>query len=271
MMTDKTSFQTQIDGRTATAEELSALAFAGFAHFTAMQVRGGAVRGLDLHLARLNSASTEFFGQAMSDEVVRERLRAAIGKGPSDVSLTATMFSRTGEFTRSGAQNDPAVLVRTGPAFDGPKGPLRLAAVEHERPLPAIKHVGEATKTHYLRRAVRDGYDDAAFVDSRGHLSEATIWNLVFWDGESVVWPKAALLAGVTMGILRRQLESLNIPQREETVSLDHLSELRGAAVMNSWTSGVPVNAIASVPVPTSPMFMEILRQAYEREPLESV
>lgn len=36
--------------RPATATDLAPLAFAGYAHFTAMQVRGGGVRGLDLHL-----------------------------------------------------------------------------------------------------------------------------------------------------------------------------------------------------------------------------
>lgn len=264
----KLSFQSQIDGRAATQEELSTLAFAGFAHFTAMQVRNGAVRGLDLHLARLRSASIELFGQALADELVRKHLRAGIENGPPDVSLTATMFSRSGEFTRSGAQNDPAILVRTGPSYDGPEGPLRLAAVAHERPLAAIKQVGEAAKTYYLRKAVKEGYDDAAFIDARGYLSEATIWNLAFWDGEAIIWPKAARLTGITMGIVRRQLEKLNIPLREETISLDRLKSLKGAAVMNSWTPGVPVTGIASVPMPASPWFLETLRQAYEREPL---
>lgn len=142
-----------------------------------------------------------------------------------------------------------------------------MAAVEHERPFPTIKHVGEASKTHYLRQAVRDGYDDAAFVDARGHISEATIWNLVFWDGDAVVWPRGAFLAGVTKSIVRRQLAGLNIPQREEAISLGRLSEMKGAAVMNSWTPGVPVIGIASTPISSSSVFMDILRRAYEREP----
>ncbi len=270
-MTDNPSFQTHIDGRPATAEELSPLAFAGFAHFTAMQVREGKVRGLDLHLARLRFASIEFFGRALPNERVRQHLRTAIENGPADLSLTATMFSRNGEFTAASAADDPAILIRTGPASNGPTGPLRLATVEHQRPLPLIKHVGEATKTYYLRQAVKDGYDDAAFTDAQGCLSEATIWNLAFWDGEAVVWPQAPLLPGVTMGIIRRQLGELNIPQREQVVDIGDLSGLHGAAVMNSWTPGIGVNAIASVPLPLSARFIEILHSAYAREPSERV
>ena len=119
-----------IDGQPANAADLASLAFAGFAHFTAMQVRDGRVRGLDLHLGRLRSASLAMFGRAASDEIVRERIRSAIENGPANLSLTATMFSRAGEFTRSGATGDPAILVRTSQDNDGPEGPLRLALVD---------------------------------------------------------------------------------------------------------------------------------------------
>lgn len=270
-MTAGADFRTELDGRSATAQDLSALAFAGFAHFSAMQVRDGAVRGLDLHLARLRSASTEFFGRALPDEAVRERLRNAIGVGPSALSLTATMFSRTGEFTAKGAEDDPAILVRTSLPFDGPSEPLRLSLVEHERPFPTIKHVGEASKTHYLRKAVRSGFDDAAFIDTRGRISEATIWNLAFWDGDAVLWPEAALLPGVTMGIIRRQLKALGITQRQEPISPSHVKGMKGAAVMNSWTPGVPVITFGSASLPISSTFQKILHDAYAREPLVDI
>lgn len=267
-MTDKPHFRTELDGRAATAEDLSPLAFAGFAHFTAMQVRDGAVRGLDLHLARLKSASEEFFGRALPDDLVRERLRAAIHAGPPALSLTATLFSRSGEFTRAGAENDPAILVRTAPAYEDQKQSLRLALVNHERPFPTIKHVGEASKTYFLRKAVAGGYDDAAFVDAQGYLSEATIWNLAFWDGEAVVWPKAAFLTGVTMSIIRRQLDTLGIIQREQMIRPADLGDIKGAVVMNSLTPGIPVEALGPHPVPLAPSFVDMLHQAYEREPL---
>ena len=110
----------------------------------------------------------------------------------------------------------------------------------HERPLAAIKHVGESGKTFYLHQAIRQGFDDAAFVDSHGHLSEATIWNLVFWDGEAVIWPQAEILQGTMMSIIQRQLDRLGIPQRHEVITTERLRELSGAAVMNSWTPGSP-------------------------------
>lgn len=260
-------YRTQLNGRDATVSDLTPLAFAGFAHFTAMQVRDGKVRGIDLHLARLRSASLEFFGRAMPDEQVRQFLRSAREQGPGDLSLTATMFSRNGEFTPTGADDDPAILVRTAPHCDGPAGPLKLATVEHERPLVSIKHVGEATKTLYLRQAVERGFDDAAFIDATGRISEATIWNLAFWDGKAVIWPEAAVLPGITMGILRRQLKRLGVPQHREAVTLERLEDFKGAVVMNSWTAGIAVSTIDKVDLPVSKQFTDLLHNAYTNEP----
>lgn len=268
MSASTTSFVAQRNGRTATAEELSPLAFAGYAHFTAMQVREGKIRGLDLHLQRLRAASEEMFGRVLPDERVLSCLRAVLKEGPADLSLTATVYEPAGEFRLVDAE--PEILVRTGPPASAPQGPLELAAIEYERVLPDVKHVGEVAKTHFLRRAARKGFDDAAFVDRRGRLSEGTIWNLAFWDGEALVWPRADILVGTTMGILRRQLERLDIPQRVQDITLADLPELAGAVVMNSWTPGVAVSRIGSVSLPEAPDFLELLHRAYHSEPLTS-
>jgi branched-subunit amino acid aminotransferase/4-amino-4-deoxychorismate lyase len=255
------------NGRPATTEDLAPLAFAGYAHFTAAQVRGGRIRGLDLHLARLRAQSMALFGRALPDDRMRSYLRAAVQAGPADASLMAFVHQPAGEFI-AGAGAGLDVLVRTGPAASGPEGPLALTAVEHERYLPAVKHVGEVAKTYLLRQAVAEGFDDAAFVDRRGRLSEATIWNLAFWDGATVVWPEAEVLDGITMQILRRQLDRLGVPQREKEVTLADLPALSGAVVMNSWTPGVAVRRIGPVPVPEAPGFLALLRRAYDAEPL---
>jgi branched-subunit amino acid aminotransferase/4-amino-4-deoxychorismate lyase len=256
------------NGRPATAEELAPLAFAGYAHFTAAQVRGGQIRGLDLHLERLRLASVELFGRALPDDRVRSYLRAALETGPADLSLMATVYSPAGEFTVAGPDVEPEMLVRTGPAASGPKGPLTLAVFEYERILPAVKHVGEVAKTYFLRRAVEQGFDDAAFVDRRGRLSEGSIWNLAFWDGRAVVWPEAEMLGGTTMSIVRRQLDQLGVPQRVQKITLADAPTLVGAVVMNSWTPGVAVHQIGSVRLPEAPSFLELLHRAYQAEPL---
>lgn len=114
--------QARINDLPATAAELAPLAFAGFAHFTALQVRGRRVKGLDLHLTRLRIASTEFFGRALPDAQLRRLIKTAIGNGPEDQSLTVTVFSPGGEFTADSMDVEPDVLVRTGPPLKWPNG-----------------------------------------------------------------------------------------------------------------------------------------------------
>ncbi|RZM85429.1 aminotransferase class IV [Pseudoalteromonas rubra] len=263
--------QTVINGALLQSSPLSPLAFAGFAHFTAMQVRDGRVKGMDLHLDRLRTASVALFGQARPDADILASVRTATAASDKDASLTVTMYSAHGEFTTASMNGQPEIMVRTGAPANGPTGPLKLLATEYSRPLPDIKHVGEISKTYYLHRAVEQGYDDAVFIDKAGCLSEGTIWNLAFWDGEAVIWPQAPKLQGTMMSMLQRQLRILNIEQRTEPVTLASLPSLRGAVVMNSWTPGVAVAEISGHRLSESESLRTLLQRAYEAEPAQAI
>ncbi|TQF70330.1 aminotransferase class IV family protein [Pseudoalteromonas luteoviolacea] len=263
--------QTFINGLPIVNSNISSLAFSGFAHFTALQVRNKMVKGLDLHLGRLSKASLELYNHAHTNDMICSFIRAAIDNGPADQSLTVTIYSPHGEFTSDSMNAEPHVMVRTAKPENGPLGPLRLSAIQHERPFADIKHVGEIGKTYYLHQAIKQGFDDAIFIDNNGHLSEGTIWNLAFWDGDSVIWPKAHMLKGTMMAILQRQLNKLNISQRSEAITLDRLKEFQGAALMNSWTPGIEVSEIMSTPFQQSQQLVSILHHALKQEPAERV
>jgi hypothetical protein len=62
MMPGSPGMLIEIDGQRPTAEQLREAVVSHYGHFTAMQVRHGPVRGLDLHLARLDAANREMFG-----------------------------------------------------------------------------------------------------------------------------------------------------------------------------------------------------------------
>lgn len=258
---------THLNGQTATAEDLAPLAFAGYAHFTAMQVRGRAVRGLDLHLERLLTASDELFGWHLPDAQIREYLRVALDAAPPDVSLTCFISSRPGEFMPADPAVSLDVLIKVTEPAEPPGGSLALDVVRHERHLTQVKHVGEVSKTLYLRRANTRGFDDAAFEDTAGRLSEATIWNLAFWDGGSVIWPEADVLPGVTMQILARQLSARDIPQQTREIHQFDLADHLSAVVMNSWTPAIPVTRLGEHQLYNDPAFVRLLHESYVTEP----
>ncbi|MGK2865804.1 MAG: aminotransferase class IV family protein [Mycobacterium sp.] len=262
-----TTSHVYFNGRPATTDDLAPLAFAGYAHFTAMQVRDRAVRGLDLHLGRLRGASDELFGWHLPDERVRELLSAAVRATPPDVSLTCFLSARPGEFMRTHGPVEIDVLIKvTDPAVP-PTGPLALDIAPHERHLPNVKHVGEVAKTQFLRRANTRGFDDAVFIDASGYLGEATIWNVVFWDGRSVIWPEARVLRGVTMQILNRQLADCGIDQVTRPIRASDVTGELAGALMNSWSPAIPVARIADCTLGDARELTGILHRAYAAEP----
>ncbi|MBB5641072.1 branched-subunit amino acid aminotransferase/4-amino-4-deoxychorismate lyase [Cryobacterium roopkundense] len=135
------------------------------------------------------------------------------------------------------------MLTRTTDAAAAPVGPLELDVVSHQRDLPHVKHVGEVAKTLLLHQASLQGFDDAAFEDSEGRLSEATIWNLAFWDGSSVIWPEADILSGEIMQILKRQLNALGVDQKTQPIRRNESVGQMAGVVMNSWTPGIADSA----------------------------
>ncbi|MCP2251610.1 Branched-chain amino acid aminotransferase/4-amino-4-deoxychorismate lyase [Prauserella aidingensis] len=258
---------TYVNGRVATADDLAPLAFSGFAHFTAMQVRDGAVRGLDLHLDRLRTASDELFGHHLPDGRIRELLSSAVASAPPDVSLTCHLTTRPGEFLQSGGADEIDVLVTVADPVTPSAEPLALDVVPYQRHLPHIKHVGEVAKTRFLRRAAERGFDDAAFADPAGHLSEATIWNLAFRDGRTVVWPEAPVLRGVTMQIVERRLAARGVDQVVRPVGETELTAGLAGVVMNSWSPGVGLARIADTTMEDPGELVSLLHDAYESEP----
>lgn len=250
------------NGTPAHEADLERVAFAGFAHFTAMQIRDSSVRGLALHLARLRSASDTMFGTHLDDEVVSAHLRQAVAAGPNDVSVTVFVASRPGEFE---AAETPTLetFVRISDPADPPAGPLSLDITPHMRDLPEIKHVGEVGKTLHLRRARARGFDDALFVDGEQHVSEATIWNIVFWDGSRILWPRAAMLDGITQQVTRQQLSHAGIQQETLPVPVAHISPHWSAAIMNSWSPGIAVSRIGNVNLSEATPLLKLLHQAH--------
>jgi branched-subunit amino acid aminotransferase/4-amino-4-deoxychorismate lyase len=253
----------EINGGPATAGQLAYPAIANYGHFTAMQVRGGAVRGLGLHLARLDSATRELFGTGLDGELVRAHARHALGVGPPDASLRIGVFQPDGDEL-------PSIMVVVRPPAEPPALPQRLATVRYERPVAHLKHVGTFGQIYYGRAAERAGFDDALLTGPGGVIAEGAITNIGFFDGTTVVWPSAPLLAGITMQLVTGALAEGGIPSRPDTVRLADLLSFRSAFVTNSL--GVaPVAQVDDQLLPADPEFTRTLTEAYESVPWDPI
>lgn len=265
-------FAVHVNGVPATAEDLAPLAFAGYAHYTSMQVRAGRVRGLGLHLARLRDASAQLFGTEPDPDRLRGLFRTAVAAGPPDISLVATVFASDREAVLRGETVDPDVLVRTSaPVMMDEERSVRLRTVPFERLLPQLKNVATLGQTYFPRQVAAAGFDDVLFVDRRGHISESSIWNVAFWDGTHVIWPDAAILRGITMSLVADGLARAGVPQVTRPVPVDQATGFTAAALMNSWTPAVPVAAVDGLGFRGDERFVSMLRDAYASQPAEAV
>ncbi len=212
----------EIDGRLATEEGLRPVALVNYGHFTAMQVRRRRVRGIDLHLRRLVSATQELFGVEIDQELIRDRVRHAL-QDTADASVRVNVFQREDEGI--------AVMVVVRAPAEVADAPQRLMSVPYQRAAAHIKHVGTFGLIYYGRLAERRGFDDALLTTADGLISEAAISNIGFYDGISIVWPDAPCLGGITMQLLQANLP---IPSRRVPVRLSDLPTYQAAFVTNS-------------------------------------
>lgn len=253
----------EINGGPATAEQLAYPALVNYGHFTAMQVRGAAVRGLAFHLARLDSATRELFGSGLDGELVCAHARHALGTGPVDASLRISVFQPDDD-------ERPSVMVVVRPPAEPPAELQRLTAVEYQRPAAHIKHVGTFGQIYYGRAAERAGFDDALLTGPGGVIAEGGITNIGFFDGNTVIWPSAPSLAGITMQLVARALAERGIPSRHDAVRVADLLSFRCAFVTNSL--GVaPVTQVDDQFLTVDPEFTQTLAEAYEDVPWDPI
>lgn len=264
------SYRFELNGALATAEDLASTAFSSYGHFTAMQVRDGRVRGLDLHLKRLDAGTRRLFGAGIDSDQIRGYLRQAVAGGGA-LSARVYVFSRAMDWEHPTRPATPDFLIRTGPATVPDDTPLRVRSVRYERTLPEVKHFGAFGLNHHLREARFAGYDDALFVDAASRVSEATIWNIGFLEGGKIIWPEASMLAGITLQLLRKGLRHNNVPTETREIRLSDIGGFDAAFFTNSYSTGWPLASVDDTELKFDPKATELLNAAYETNPWDEI
>jgi branched-subunit amino acid aminotransferase/4-amino-4-deoxychorismate lyase len=247
----------EIDGRRADAQQLWSTVSA-YGHFTAMQVRGGGTRGLELHLRRLEAANRELFDVGLDRERVRDLVRHAL-RGVEDASVRVYVFE---------SDVAPAIMVTVKPP-GGVSAPQRLQSVLYQRPDAHIKHLATG-QAYYSRLARRNGFDDALLTGCDGAVSEGAIANIGFFAGPGVTWPNAPLLEGITMQLLERQLPELGVPSRRAPVRLADVTSFEGAFLSNA-RGVVAVSQVDGVRLPMPAERMKTIADAYAAVPWDTI
>jgi branched-subunit amino acid aminotransferase/4-amino-4-deoxychorismate lyase len=246
----------EANGQEADEETIALLDHEGWGHFTAMQVRDGCTRGLDLHFARLDAAHREIYGEPLDGELVRRRIRHALD-GRSDASVRVYGYWA-------------GVIVTVRGPQDMQSRPHAMTAQHFRRPLARLKHVGSWGQGRFHELATAAGFDEGLFADETGRISEGNITTVGFWRDGCVTWPDAPKLEGIMMQVLRRELTARGVPQAERIVHVQDLASYDGMLLCNSrgWA---PVGRVDETQIPQNGEFRDAISAAYEECPRDRI
>ena len=141
--------------------------------------------------------------------------------------------------------------------------PWRLQTVPYQRPLAHIKHLADFGQSYFQRLAHRNRFDEALLTGPGGVISEGSITNIGFSDGDGLVWPNAPALAGITMQVLERTLPAHRVSSRHAPVHTAGLGSFTTAFVTNSHGIA-PVGQIDDLILPVDGTVIGVLTEAYE-------
>ena len=215
----------EVDGRPGSVSDIARPRLLPNGHLTAVQVRGGAVRGLDLHLARLVQAHRELFGSALDPDTVRQLMAQAVRRNPDAYLRVAVDEPLAGT---------PRVVVVVRDPLDAPVEAQSVAPTAYVRALAHLKHNGSYGQGVHGEAALRKGFDDALLIAPDGQLAETSVANIGFLRAGRVVWPSGPTLVGITWQLLDRELTAAGSPSTVERIRLDDKRAFEGAFLANS-------------------------------------
>jgi len=256
----------RVDGEPATLADLTHQALFNYGAYTSFRVEDGGVRGLDLHLARLDASALELFGEAVGEERLRTLMRASLG-GRGESWLRVSLFAPEIWMREPGWRGRPRVMIGVfqppTPLADSP----RVQVQTYAREAAHLKHVATFGLMRARRLARDAGFDDALFADEQGRVSEGSLWNIGFVRGGEVVWPQAPMLAGVAQALVQRGLDGVGLIGRTRAVHLGDLKDFDAAFLCNSATPACRIAAIGSHAFEAAPATIERLAAAWASNP----
>lgn len=249
----------ELNGRPVGGDTLAVATGLGYSHFTAMQVRDGRTRGLVLHLARLDAANRELFGQPLDAARVCGYIRHALGH-TRDASVRVYVFESDGI----------SIVVTVRDPAEPPDTAQRVRAVRYQRPVAHLKHSGGFAQEYWRRQVRAEGFDEALLTDADGVIAEGAITNVACWNGSALVWPDAPALAGITMRVLQRALADRGMHPEYRTIRVSDLPSYAAVFLTNSHGIAA-VDRVDDVPLPVAPDILTMLTDTYDSVPWQPI
>ena len=262
-----------IDGELAPADARHLSAFdrgfqLGDGVFETLRARAGRPTELHEHLARLRRSAQglDIDLDPALDDALAGGIAALLGAegldgpdGDASIRITVSRGSFTGRGLLPLEHPSPTVVIQAWPVPPPPADHLErglhlvVSAVRRdpENPLAALKTTSRADYVYARLEARRAGADDALFLTTDGHLSEATSANIFLVRGSELATPAlgCAILPGTTRTWLLRWAGEVGLTAVEGWLASTDLATADEAFLCSSVAGVLPVTRFEGRPI----------------------
>jgi branched-chain amino acid aminotransferase len=194
-------------------------------------------------------------------QMVADAARAAAAEGWSSAAVRLSISRGIGDLTMVAPREaTPTVVVAATPitgaaaaaTYDTGIALHVAAGTRNERSISAgLKTLGYAEAVIAFNAAVAAGFDEALFLDTEGHVSEATTANIfAVRDGGLTTPPlTCGILAGITRALVLQIAREAGIPALEQVMHLEDLYEADEVFITSSVREIMPVARIGTTQI----------------------
>jgi branched-chain amino acid aminotransferase len=202
--------------------------------FETLRSYDGTAGCLERHMARLRRGAT-VLGIPIPEDIgsmVSEAAQAAAAEGWLDAAVRLSVSRGIGDLTMVPRSNaEPTIVITATPLSVEASAPLYengialhvAAGTRNEKSVTSgVKTLGYAEAVIAFNAAVAAGFDEALFLDTEGHVSEATTANIFAVQAGGLLTPP--LTCGILAGITRELV--LEIAAREQIAASEHVMRM---------------------------------------------
>lgn len=255
-----------LNGQPLAGSPLLPAALYGQGVYTSFRVTAGRVKGLGLHLQRLQRDAAVILGTTPALQDLRSNLQQALAghTGAADLRMRYTLAPAAVTLARP-APASLLHLVAVEEYAPPPAAPLTLQTLPVRRSLAQHKMSSHLALHLWARRQAQGlGFADALFVED-GVISEGPTWNILFVAGEQLVMTASTttVLPGITQQLLQQAAAAHGIPILPKSMTLPLPATLQAAVLTNAVTGLRPVAAIDDKALQTDHPLLQKLQTLY--------
>lgn len=218
--------------------------------FDTSLVKDGRMILRERHIGRLVEACDVFGHEVAKTEIEALAKDAVPEDATGALRLTVTRGPGGRGLAETSASNPTLMASFTPMPLMYPSPPLCLGVSTIQRnptaPSALYKTLSYGDAVMGQRQAQRNGYDDALFLTSGGHITCSSIANIWAWSGSTLVTPPRSdgVVVGVVRGWLLENAIRYGFEVSERSLRLDDIAHADGVFLTNSLRLVVPVRAI---------------------------